>query len=356
MPRMAAMGSPRREELALRYRAARRDVYLGRLDRFGNLDAAADRGQLRENRDRDLRGRLRADFQADRTAQAPDLRDAEIEFRQPLASGVVVLLRAERADVKRRGLERFQQRRVVELGIVRHGDHGAVRVEIHLHDHVVGITAIDGNGVEIPAIGVLGARIAHRDVIVERVRHLREVTRDLPRADDEKTPARAVHGLEHLAVELEQVGPFARLDAYLARIHVEEARGKLVTLDDPEELFQPGFRGHGLENDLQRTAAGQSIARRLLLGYAVGGDFGFRCGERLALYLVDEVVLDAAPGNRAHHLAVVADDQHRAHGPRCRAPGVHHRPQGSAVAALGPLQSAAHHLEINAVHGIPFVL
>src|SRR4029077_16579056 len=72
--------------------------------------------------------------------------------------------------------------------------------------------------------------------------------------------------------------------------------------------------------------------------------------DRLALHLVDEVVLDAAAGYRAHHLAVVADHEHRAHRPRSRAPGVDHRAQGGAVAALGPLQSAAHHLEIDAVH------
>ena len=51
----------------------------------------------------------------------------EVEAGEPLAARVVVLLRAERADVEARRLERLEQRGVVELRIVRHRDHRAVR-------------------------------------------------------------------------------------------------------------------------------------------------------------------------------------------------------------------------------------
>jgi len=67
------------------------------------------------------------------------------------------------------------------------------------------------------------------------------------------------------------------------------------------------FRSHRLEHDLQRSAARQSVARRLLLSDAVGRDFGLHRCDRLAFHLVDKIVLDAAAGDRAHDLAVVGE-------------------------------------------------
>ena len=68
-------------------------------------------------------GVLRADVQADRAAQARDLVGRDVEFLQALAARVVVLLRADGADVERRRLQRLHQREVVELRIVRQRDH-----------------------------------------------------------------------------------------------------------------------------------------------------------------------------------------------------------------------------------------
>ncbi len=231
------------------------------------------------------------------------------------------------------------------------GDHRAVRVEVHRNHHIVGITAVDGDFLEVPAVGVLAARVAHGDMVIERLRHLREIPAHLRRADEEQPPARPMHRLQYLAVELEQVRPFARLDAHLARVHVEKASGKLVALDDGKQILELRFRSDRLENDLQRTAAGKPEARRLLLRDAVGRDLGFRSRERLALHLVDEVVLDAAAGNRAHDLTIVANDEHRSDRPRSGAPGMNDRAQGGAVARFAPFQGAAHHFQIDTIHG-----
>ena len=54
----------------------------------------------------------------------------DVELLQPLAARVVVLLRADGADVERGGLQPFHQREVVELRIVRERDQRAVAVEV----------------------------------------------------------------------------------------------------------------------------------------------------------------------------------------------------------------------------------
>src|SRR5438309_6408002 len=69
--------------------------------------------------------------------------------------------------------------------------------------------------------------------------------------------------------------------------------------------------GQGLQDKLQRSAAGQSPARRLLVGDAIGDQLGLGRGDHPGLDLVDQIVLDAAARHRADHLTVVADRYHR---------------------------------------------
>ena len=69
---------------------------------------------------------------------------------------------------------------------------GIVRTSVHAGD--------------VPRLGVLVARIADRHLVVEADGDLRQVFRQLRRADHEHPVARAVDRRQHLAVEREAVG------------------------------------------------------------------------------------------------------------------------------------------------------
>ena len=84
-------------------------------------------------------GVLAADVDAHRAAQSGELvrRDIEV-FLEPPPSRVAVAAAADRADIKRRRLERLEQGQVVELGVVRQRDHNAAPVGREGGDGVVG--------------------------------------------------------------------------------------------------------------------------------------------------------------------------------------------------------------------------
>src|SRR4051812_16615571 len=81
--------------------------------------AVTHRGHLGEDRHGDLRRSLRADVEADRAAQARDLVGRDVEFLQALAARVVVFLRADGADVEGGGFQRFHERQIIELRVMR---------------------------------------------------------------------------------------------------------------------------------------------------------------------------------------------------------------------------------------------
>ena len=136
----------------------------------------------------------------------------------------------------------------------------------------------------------------------------------------------------------------------LARLHVEKARHQLVAADDLEQLAELRLGRDRLEHELQRAAAGQVEALRLLGGHAVGQRRRLALRQRVVAHLVDHVVLDAAAGHRAHHVAVVADDQHRAHRAGRGAPRAHHRRERGAAAFVLPGLRGPQHFEIDTVH------
>src|SRR5438105_866264 len=76
----------------------------------GLAHAVAHGGHLGEDRDGDLRWGLGTDVEPDRPAQARDLIGRDVEFLQPLAARVVVLLGPNSADVERGGFQRLHQR------------------------------------------------------------------------------------------------------------------------------------------------------------------------------------------------------------------------------------------------------
>src|SRR5262249_15708821 len=176
-----------------------------RLDERQNPYAIAHRRHLGKDGDCDLRGRLAADLEPHRSVQALDLFLRKVELREPSAARIIVFLRADGSHVERRGLERLQQREVVELGVVRERHDRGVAVGIDVGHDVVGHAALELRSRNVPALGVFDARVADRDLIVQSLRHLREKSRKLPGADYEQAPAGTVYSSERPAVEAQLV-------------------------------------------------------------------------------------------------------------------------------------------------------
>src|SRR3954471_9180985 len=141
----------------------------------GLRDAVAHGGHLGEDCYCDFGRGLRADVEADRAAQPRDLVARDVEFLEAFAARVVVLLRADGADVEGGRFQRFHEGEVIELRIVGQRDEPAVAVELQLAHDVVGHAAVDRHARQVPAVGVFLARIDHHDVVVEHASHLGEI-------------------------------------------------------------------------------------------------------------------------------------------------------------------------------------
>jgi hypothetical protein len=128
---------------------------------------------------------------------------------------------------------------------------------------------------------------------------------------------------------------------------------QLLLADRLEQRPQPAALGDRLEHDLQRPAAGQPPARRLLVAHAVGDELRALGGDRLGAHLLDQVVLDAAARDRADHLPVVPNDHHRTDRPGRRAPGLDDGAERYAATFLAPGFRRAQYFDIDAVHGLP---
>jgi hypothetical protein len=151
--------------------------------------------------------------------------------------------------------------------------------------------------------------------------------------------------------EREHVGLAGRLQRHRAARQVQHAAHHLAARQRGEQLGQAGGRGHRLEHQLQRAAAGQAEALRLLGADAVLHHLGRVERERAVAHLGDEVVLDAAAGDRAGDAAVVAHRHRRAHRARRRAPGAGDGAEHRAVAGLVPVLHLLQHAQVNVVHG-----
>src|SRR5688500_3740828 len=109
-------------------------------------------------------------------------------------------------------------------------------VEIELAYHVVGHAHVERHAGQVPAAGVLLARVDHYDAVIEHVRHLGEIARELAGTDQHQAPARTVHRSEYPAVKLENVLPASWLERGLPAIHLQPALHELLADDALEKL------------------------------------------------------------------------------------------------------------------------
>ena len=139
--------------------------------------------------------------------------------------------------------------------------------------------------------------------------------------------------------------------AHLGRRQIELAAHALARREQRQQLGDARARGHRLEHQFHRAAAGQAEALRLLGADAVAHDLGTPLERQRALaHLLDQVVLDAAAGDGAGDDAVAAHRDHRADRPRRRAPGAHHGAEHRALPRFEPGRDLAQHIQIDVVH------
>ena len=98
----------------------------------------------------------------------------------------------------------------------------------------------------------------------------------------------------------------------LAGQQVESAADEMARLDFAQQRADAGVAGQGLENELDRAAAGQAEASRFVRGYAIGHGLAARLVHAQAPCAVDDVVFDAPTGHRPDDETIVADGEHRA--------------------------------------------
>ena len=281
--------------------------------------------------------------------QPADFGGREVEHRQTLLALGGVAARAQRADIERGRLQCLEQHHVVELGVVRDGDHRAVRVELQLEHQVVRHGLAEARAGNVPAQVVFLARVAADHFEIERKRHLRDGTRELPGADDEQAPAWPEQRAQQLAVKAENLAARGRFHNHSTRFQFKPARHQFVARRALQHLGDPRRIAQRLLHQAQIAAARQAEARRLFLADAVGDQRGFADPFAMTNTL-DQVVFDAAARDRTRHLAVVAHRQQRAGRARCRAPGFDHCHQPNAVARCAPVARLSQHLKIKTVH------
>ena len=146
--------------------------------------------------------------QTDRRMNARDIGIRGALRLQPFAALGMGLSRAERADIEAVALEGVQQRRIVDLGIMRHRDERGVVIDIERRQRHVGPFGDQRHVRKSLGAGKGGARIDHRHVVIQRARQRRQRLADMNRADDDEPRGRRIDvekqffavGLDHAAL------------------------------------------------------------------------------------------------------------------------------------------------------------
>ncbi len=134
----------------------------------------------------------------DRRMDARDVGIRRALRLQPLRSLGVGLSRAQCADIEAIAFEGVQQRRIVDLGIVRHRDERRVMIDVERRQRDIRPFGDQRHVGKALGTGERRARIDHRDVIVKRTRQRRQRLADMDRADDDQPRGRRMDVEEQL--------------------------------------------------------------------------------------------------------------------------------------------------------------
>ena len=155
---------------------------------------------------------------------------------------------------------------------------------------------------------------------------------------------------QYFAIKIQQIRPAPGFQRHHARLHIETACNQFVPADDFEQFLQLGFRPYRLQHQLQSAAAGQTKTRRLFGGHPIGNHLRCTAHHLVGLDALNQIILDAAPRNRADNMAVVANHQHRTDRSRRRTPGPHHRRQGGTMPRIEPGNGTLDDFGIYTIH------
>jgi len=269
----------------------------------------------------------------------------------PAARGVAP--RADGADVEGGAVQRRQQGQVVELGVVAQGDDAGARVGIQGTNRVVGHFRAERHACHGPGSTMFDARIAdrHREVVEQG--HGGHVLGQRAGADEQHAVLRPQGAGQAGAIEAQRLGDRGRLQRHRAAGAVDRALHESSRFQLAHQFVERREVRLELQQQFQRAAAGQAEAMRLVRGDAVAHDRGRRLPDvsRAAVgagVAVDQVILDAAAGDRAHAAAILAQCHHRTHGARRRAPGLDHRDQQQPMSGRMPVAGGAQYAYIDA--------
>ncbi len=284
--------------------------------------------------------------------QAIELFVVQVEQFQALAAARIVDARADRAHVEGIRLQRFHQRQVVELGVVGQRHHGAARIEARFDDEVVGHRMHQVDAGYVPVGAVFLARVADDDAVIHAAGYLRQEARQGAGADDEQAPARAVERVQRFAFDAQHGARSGGRERHRAAVQVDAAFQQFAAFEPVQQFADAAGGRQGFDRQLDGAAAGQAEAVGVVGADAVADDVrhGVR-GDTLGAHVLDQVVLDAAAGDRADHAAIVAHGEGGADGARARAPGLDHRDQFAAVARGDPAGGGFQYVEVEAIHG-----
>ena len=213
-------------------------------------------------------------------------------------------------------MQRFEQGQIIQFWVVADGDDGAANVSGEGADHVVWHARQQVDPGNIPACRVLRARVAQRNAETVEQGHGGEVLGQCAGTDQQQAVAWA-EGAEHaLAIEAEQFRQARGAEAGFAASQVQVTAYQACAVEAGQQLFKMLQRRGELQHQFEGTSTGQAEAVGLVGTDAIAHDLGLAGGHAGAFVCtgvaMDEVVLDAAPGNTADHSTVTAQGHHRA--------------------------------------------
>jgi hypothetical protein len=117
---------------------------------------------------------------------------------QPLGALGMGFSRAQRTDVEAVAFEGVQQRRIVDLGIMRDGNERRVVIDVERRQRHVGPFGDQRHVRKTLGAGKGRARIDHRHIVIERACQRCQRLADMDRADDHEARGRRVDVEEQL--------------------------------------------------------------------------------------------------------------------------------------------------------------
>src|SRR6266508_1903226 len=292
-------------------------VQLARQSQRTGAAAISRGGDLRQDRERDLRGSASAEVEADRRVHLAQALFGDAFVAQHPLDEDRLASAAEQTDVARLGADGRAKRVRVELVAARRDDDERVPADLHRLERLdhVGVHHLDAVG-EPLARRELAAVLDDGDLVVEQRGHARDRETDVAAADDDEARLRE-HRLDEQLVRIVERhrarGPLTErirrggrraLDGPPAGRRREDVAEQLAIADAQRTLAR-------FDPDPHRPAADEPRVPRQLLGELVLAERRLARADDAAR-LVERVTLDAPAAERAREAAEVVDDHLRA--------------------------------------------